>query len=73
MARPKKEEKKKRNRSVQVRVTDDEYELLKMYAEYEKTTMSELLRGKAMGAVMYDAQRTVERMEKELMYNKNTN
>lgn len=63
MARPKKEENKKRKHDIHFKVTDDEYVLLQMYAEYEKTSMSELLRGKAMQAVLYDAQRAVQRME----------
>lgn len=63
MGRPKKEENKKRIHDIHLKVTEDEYLLLKMYSEYENMSMSELLRGKAMTAVMYDAQRAVERME----------
>jgi hypothetical protein len=68
--RPKKEEKKKLKHDIHFKVNDYEYALLKMYSECENLSVSQLIRNKAMNAVMYDAQRAVERSEVEFIAHK---
>ena len=73
MGRPKKEDNKKLKHDIHFKVNDDEYTLLKMYSECENLSVSQLIRNKAMSAVMYDAQRTVERLETGFIAHKNPN
>lgn len=65
--RPKKEEKNRRNCGVRVRLTKNEHDILSVYASEMGVSMSELIREKVMPSLVYDAERTINRLKSELL------